>query len=279
MTTLSIRFDIDTLACIEQGVPALLRLAQELGVRFSFYINMGYSFNLRNALSRFRKGAESNNIVKLTPIEKLGLRKFLKTIILNPPVGASNISMLERIVEEGHELGLHGGFDHTQWQHFLPEQRNGGFTEMFDQAYVLYKKYFGAPAGFCSPGFKHNAMVYGLLQEYNFSYVSDLCGDHPIAKAEFGGKQFSMNQIPVNLVAPYSVPILEYYYALEMPTPQIITEVSHKIENRDFAVFYGHPCFEGKKGLAIMRQFLVSLVKTREIIPMSQLNERFFKEL
>ncbi len=54
MNTISFRFDLNGIRDIRVGVPILLDLANELNVKFSFYVNMGKSINLE--FSHISKG-------------------------------------------------------------------------------------------------------------------------------------------------------------------------------------------------------------------------------
>jgi hypothetical protein len=48
----SFRWDIDHRACITDGLPRILRVCNELGVKNTFFVNMGRSTNLREWLSK-----------------------------------------------------------------------------------------------------------------------------------------------------------------------------------------------------------------------------------
>ena len=50
---ITIRFDIDTITCLEQGVPELLSIAKEEDIRFSFFVNMGKAVSYTPVVKRY----------------------------------------------------------------------------------------------------------------------------------------------------------------------------------------------------------------------------------
>ena len=62
----SFRWDIDHRACITDGLPRIMQVCDEFGVKNTFFVNMGRSTNLREWLS---KGGIKGSKAKLDDME------------------------------------------------------------------------------------------------------------------------------------------------------------------------------------------------------------------
>lgn len=252
--TLAFRFDVDSVRCVEEGIPRLMRVADRLGVRFTFFVNMGYSFNWRYNLSHLlrRRGGGvrlgDDGTVKrhsLPTTRKLGLRGTLKTVLLNPRLGDRYRAVFDTLHREGHELGLHGGMDHVIWQRSLETLGRDELEELFAPAFSTFTERYGAPAGFASPGFVYNEEVLALLDRYAFSYASDMPGQEPFRPLGVGGHVWKHYQVPVNVVGSGNVPIVEESLARGMGDDSIVDACLAAVSEKPFALLYGHPYVEG----------------------------------
>lgn len=244
---LAIRFDIESTTCLERGVPGLLSLARRFGVKFSFYVNMGKSFNLKeNFRSRLRgtKGAAGERVFKLSLKTKLGLVGILKTVFWNPELGKAFLRTLERIRNDGHELALHGGMNHALWQHAVLGMSRHEVAELLLPACRKFEKAFGAPQGFSSPGFQFSACVLDVLDELGFAYSTDMAGETPF-RTKFEGKDYRIWQVPVNVIGGSHIPIIEESLAMNCTYDDTCSRVINEIMKREFALLYGHPYVEG----------------------------------
>lgn len=279
----SFRFDIDSLADIEVGVPNLIDLARELDVRFTFFVNMGKSFNWRTIL-RSQKGtvpdlrATQSEVIDsglfparmphsaIRTIRRLGLMRTVRTVILNPNIGLSHTKILSRLLDDGHELGLHGGMDHPTWQWELSSLSKVEINELLKPAYDYFVRLFGKPKGFASPGFRYNQHVLELIDDYGFEYATDMEGERP-----FRPEGFRHLQLPVNVVGPERLPLLECLSKSELRGRDVIIKCEEEIYKRDLAVIYGHPSVEG----TIASQELFNRIKDKGygIVPMKDIIE------
>ena len=267
----SFRFDIDSLTDIEVGVPRLIEIAGTLDVRFTFFVNMGRSFNWSTVLSRQHPGAR-NSVSAARTINKLGLGRLLRTVILNPHIGFSHKKMLFRLLDNGHELGLHGGMDHPVWQWGLDNLSKVEIDDLLKPAYDHFVQLFGKPKGFASPGFRYNDFVLELMDDYGFEYASDMQGERP-----FVPENFRHLQIPVNIVGPGHKPFIEAMLASGLRSEEVVkkckAEVDAVIEKNDIAVIYGHPAFEGKFD-GLMALFDLIKVEGYQVVPMMEIVEK-----
>lgn len=269
MKTISFRFDIDGIGDIRLGVPKLLNLSRELNVKFSFYINMGKSFNLRfflqnkglKILNNFLKseGLNKKGQEKLSLLKKHGFRGIIETIIRNPELGIYYKETLFKVLDEGHELGLHGGIDHAMWQYNLHNLNFEQIQSLLFPAYKNFLRLFGQPEGFCSPGFVYNKYVLELLDKFGFLYSGDMDGEIPF-RPILNGKEYKHYQIPVNIKGNNKIPLIEQLLVMDMSNQEIRDVVLCEVERRDTAVLYGHPSVEGAGAGEILRDIILSAI-------------------
>lgn len=278
MKTFSFRFDIDSLADIEVGVPRLIELGKELDVRFTFFVNMGRSFRWSVVGGQWSAKPkpetrnlkpEASNVSRLTShVVRLGLLRTIRTVIFNPNIGLSNKKLLFKLLDNGHELGLHGGMDHPLWQWGLDSLSRDDINTLLKPAYDDFMKQFGKPRGFASPGFRYNRYVLELIDDYGFEYASDMEGEGP-----FRPEGFKHLQIPVNIIGLYKKPLIEYFCGPGVKVTEIVERCEAEVKQREIAVIYGHPAFEGRfRGL----RELLTWVKGNgyRIVPMGTLLEQ-----
>lgn len=266
--TFSFRFDIDSLADIEVGVPALIDLAKELNIKFTFFANMGRSFNWRTiAMRQYSRTPTSKS--DLHTVRKLGLWRTIRTVMFNPNVGLSHREILFKLLDEGHELALHGGMDHPLWQWELEKLSKEEINNIMRPAYDHFVKLFGKPKGFASPGFRYNSLVLELMDDYGFEYASDMQGERP-----FVPKNFSHLQIPVNVIGPDKKPFIEQLMSSGLGEEDVVARCKAKVdevaEKNELAVIYGHPACEGTFG-GLRELFTLLKVEGCQVVPMMEI--------
>jgi peptidoglycan/xylan/chitin deacetylase (PgdA/CDA1 family) len=242
MKIFSFRFDIDSLADIETGVPRLIDLARELDVRFTFFVNMGRSYNWRVVSGQWSVAGENTALLRhASTMRRMGLWQTLRTVFFNPDIGLSHKKTLFRLLDDGHELGLHGGMDHPLWQWRLDVLSKEELHDLLKPAYDHFERLFGKPKGLASPGFTYNRYVLELVDEYGFEYASDMEGERP-----FRPEGFRHMQIPVNVAGPDRMSFIEHLRGTETGKAEVEKKVVAEIAGRECAVMYGHPACEGK---------------------------------
>ena len=279
---LAFRFDVDSVRCLEEGVPRLVALGRSRGVRFTFFVNMGYSFNwthnIRHFLGKSRQPAAAPVPAArhaLPTTAKLGIGGILKTVLLNPRLGERYRATLDQVHGEGHELGLHGGTDHVVWQRSLAGLDESALRALLMPAYESFSGRYGRPAGFASPGFQCNDAVFDLLDELDFEYSSDLSGEEPFRAArEAGGPSWSHFQVPVNVAGAAQVPLVEEGLAMGLPRRQIVEKCVARIQERKYALLYGHPYVEGVHS-DILNDVLEGLGGTHQVVPVREYLRRW----
>lgn len=278
---LALRFDVDSVTCIEHGIPNLRRLADRLGVRFTFFVNMGYSFNWAHNIRHFikkrrtpapRPEAPTSGPTlprSLPTTEKLGWSGVLKTVALNPRLGERYRPTFDALHAEGHELGLHGGTDHVVWQRSLDELDRGQLDDLFRPAFDRFSERYGKPAGFACPGFRYNEAVLDLLDEEGFAYSSDMSGEAPFRPMSPEGAPHRHFQVPVNVMGEHNVPMVEQGLARGKAPDQIADEIVAAVDAREFALLYGHPYVEGVHA-AVLEKALTGLTDRYDVVTVEE---------
>jgi peptidoglycan/xylan/chitin deacetylase (PgdA/CDA1 family) len=281
---LAFRFDIDSVRCAEEGVPRLMRLADRAAVRFTFFVNMGLSFNWAHNLRHLARkrlaapAAQTGDAHRALPTtRKLGWRGVLKTVFVNPELGERYRPVLDALSREGHELGLHGGMDHVIWQRGLAALTDEGLERLFSPAYRRFEDRYGAPRGFASPGFVHDDRVLDLLDRYGFAYGSDRSGNEPFRPQKANGDLWEHFQVPVNVAAPGNVPIIEEGLARGLEDREIVRRCVDAIRAHSFALLYGHPYVEGVH-VTLLEELLRALGGEYDVTTVADYLERWRAE-
>lgn len=253
--TIHYRFDIDTITCIEKGVPALLALAKRLGVRFSFYINMGHSIERREVLLRTPQRTVQNSVgtdSKISILRKLGIRDTFRTVFFNPRVAERGIATLHELLRDGHELGLHGGHNHSLWQRRAHEMTAESLSESLNPAYARFCELFGPPKGFTCPGANSARDIYRIVSSLGVSYVSD---EMPRTPRRPYLDATGLWQIPVNAHA-CMIPLQEHYRAKQFEPETVLTTIFTHLDNMEVRTMYGHPVWEGYRDISLFETFI-----------------------
>jgi undecaprenyl phosphate-alpha-L-ara4FN deformylase len=237
---LGLRVDVDTLYGLSKGVPRLLNLFAELGIRATFFIPMGPDRMGRNAKRIVReRGLE----VSLLPYLRIyNWRTFVNgTIRTSPSFADAGAGMMLRIKREGHDVGLHS-YDHYSWQDKIGEYSAVDIEDDFRRCIVNYVRVFGGLPRCCAaPGWRATELSLSTQEGYGFDYASDTRGRDPFYPSVRGVKLKTL-QIPVSLPTLDEL-LLEGGKSLVLP-------------GSGAHVYCAHAEIEGLRELAWLRQLL-----------------------
>jgi len=259
------RFDVDTPKCIKAGVPNLIKLSKKLEVPFTFFINMGRGTSRWSYLKKrltFGSKATTQSIHKFSNLKKLGLWDFFLMALINPQVGNSHPDIIKSLKNAGHEIGLHGGSNHGEWQNGSHNWEKQKFFQEIRPALDSLTKFLGEkPLGFSSPGWRGSNDLNKILEFLNFQYVADAHGDN-LKKITSALNDSKLLQVPTNILGDGGVAYLENLRAKKMSDQSILEDLSSKLEEHNFAVIYDHPYFAGIQELSIMER-IIYLVRSK----------------
>jgi peptidoglycan/xylan/chitin deacetylase (PgdA/CDA1 family) len=273
------RWDVDHRVCITDGIPRIRTVCRELGTPHTFFVNLGRSTNLRAWLGKGleRSRAKLGDMEAIHLIQKTGWPRFVLETILSRPVGLSFIPELQALQADGHELGLHGGMDHVVWSRQFSELPAEVIEADVRESYDHFVKAFGTPAGFSAPGFRSDDRLMLLLDRLGFRYNGDAIGgeSHPTM---VGGRELSHWTIPVTLAGPRTIPFLEYHRAIGTAEPKVLDLLDRHLAERDVAVLYGHPCFEGVEDRMLRKVLRLVLDRGFTVVTLGALAEHIRAE-
>ncbi len=255
--TFSFRFDVDTHLCLQEGIPNINNLGAETNENFTFYINMGKAVSRVSSLTK--SFHSQSKIRKFSTLQKLGAIGYLEAVLFNPRVGSSNLTILNKLIDNGHELGLHGGKNHGTWLHQSHRWNKERFRDEILWGYKqLCQTKVGKIKGFASPGWLGSQKAYQILANLGFEYIADNHDPHNrVRKTE---KQFKLKQINTNLVGePGGVGYLEFCRAKGYSDAKILSEIDNQLRKNNHSIIYDHPVYAGRFEIPLLRKIIQHL--------------------
>ena len=226
----SLRIDVESDKGIRNGIPKILDLLKKYNIKASFYLTMGGATGLI-CLIRYRKPMVGERKIKIyTFSEKL------KGALIPKDFVTDNKDILMRIVNEGHELGIHG-WKHRAWTRAIDKI---DIKKHLQRAKRKYEKIFGKKAEtFASPGFITNEKIISLLNEEGFKVISDLPGKEPF---KIQGTQIT--NVPITINGENNSPIIESLVSAGFSDDEIFEKIIEIIKKEKLATMYIHDMFE-----------------------------------
>jgi len=195
---LAIKVDVDTCIGLQEGVPNLLALFRRYRIPASFFVAFGPD-NSGKAIRRIFKRGFLHKMWRTKPLQIYGLKTLLcGTLLPAPIIGQMAPDLFERIVAEGHELGIHG-YDHVRWQDRLDRLAEAEVAQELERAIALYAEALRyPPRSAAAPGWQVNATSLTVQDRLQFRYCSDTRGCYPFLPV-WQGCAFRTLQIPSTL--------------------------------------------------------------------------------
>jgi len=250
MKTFTLRIDLESDKGIKEGVPKLLDLLKKYDIKASFYLSMGGESNVFEIL-KYRNKLKTSGERKIkiwTLKDKLSMILFPKDFV------KLNLKILKRILEEGHELGLHG-WKHREWTRGL-EKIN--IENTIKKSIKKYERLFDKkPISFASPGFNVNNKVLEILEKNKIKFISDFSG----GKTKKYGK---IKNIPITILGKNKMPIIEYLVSLRKNDEEILEIMKKEIMKKELASFYIHGMFEARFKIKFLEE-IFRFIKKKKI--------------
>ena len=256
------RFDVDTHACVLQGMPRLMDLAESCDARFTFFVNPGRAFNqiitlrklLRRLLDKTRTGKKRTGFIPAAA--KLGFANSLTAILLNPRVASAAPPVLRVAGQDGHEVGLHGGTNHATWErdaHVWSKERLS--VELAAGLVALQACGVGQPVSFASPGWNSPTHLAELLPELGLRILADSYNVGTWSPEWIGPRLVA---VPTNITAPGSTAgYLEGMRARGANDAEIRADFRRQLASKEwFAGVYEHPFYAALHELPLLSDLL-----------------------
>jgi len=197
-TELAIKVDVDTDRGTRLGVPALLDLFDEFGVKATFLFSLGPD-NTGRAIKRIFRPGFFSKVARTSIVSTYGLRTLLNGVLWpGPHIGRRNVAVMRAARDRGHEVGIHC-YDHIRWQDGLAHMSRADVYAEFDKARREFEHVFGEPAKTAgAAGWQANALSLAAYDDAQLLYASDTRGTQ-IFFPRVNGAVFKTLQIPTTL--------------------------------------------------------------------------------
>jgi undecaprenyl phosphate-alpha-L-ara4FN deformylase len=249
---LCLRVDVCTYRGLRDGVPGVLEVLRLAKARATFYVTFGPDAS-GLALLKLLNPKFALKMVRTKAASTYGwATAFYGTLLPSPLVGAGLPDTLQRIRDEGHEIGVHG-WDHRRWQDRLakydPDKLRAEFSKMIE----AYRSVLGAaPASFAAPAWLLSRDLFELEQKGGFAFASDTRGAAPFLPV-FEGKEGSLPQLPVTLAT------LDECLGRMTPEEFVDESLREAAKQPNYACFTAHAESEGMAYQTVLASFLAKL--------------------
>jgi peptidoglycan/xylan/chitin deacetylase (PgdA/CDA1 family) len=168
-----------------------------------------------------------------------GVRTMLYgTLLPGRQIARSFPNVLQRAVDEGHELGVHG-YDHIYWHDRVVSLEAGEVAAEVDQAVAVFRDILGRdPEGFAAPGWQCSAASLVCLDRGPFTYHSSTRGAGPY-RPRIDGIEGRLPEIPT------TAPTLDELLGLGMSEDDAIDAMQRSLNDDRLNVLTVHAEVEG----------------------------------
>jgi peptidoglycan/xylan/chitin deacetylase (PgdA/CDA1 family) len=247
------RFDVDTHACVTRGMPPLLDLAASLGVKFTFFVNMGRAFDRAITLRKAaRRMLRRDNARQISAAAKLGLFDSAVAAALNPKAGAIAPDILRAAQKAGHEIGLHGGRNHARWEHYAQSWTADRVRdEVASSLRAMKESGITCITSFASPAWNSPACLQQVLPFLGFDTIADTYD----ATEENITQMGTLSAIPTNITpGPGRAGYFETMRMNGIERGAVVAHFKEQLSTkRSLAVVYDHPFFAGIHAIDLLR--------------------------
>ncbi|TAM47162.1 MAG: 4-deoxy-4-formamido-L-arabinose-phosphoundecaprenol deformylase [Gammaproteobacteria bacterium] len=229
---LAIKIDVDTERGTRVGVPALVALFREHGIRATFLFSLGPD-NTGRAIKRVFRPGFFKKVARTNVVGMYGLRTLMNGVLLpGPHIGKRHADTMRAVRDAGHEVGIHC-YDHIRWQDGLAKMSPDQVFAEFGKACAEFERIFGSSARTAgAAGWQANALSLAAYDVAGLDYGSDARGTHPFYPRA-NGTVFKTVQIPTTLPTldellgrpeyPEEKLVDHYLSLLRTDTPNVLT--------------------------------------------------------
>lgn len=249
-----LKVDVDTRVGFLDGVRRLADLMAELGVKASFFIAMGPDHSGR-ALKRLTKPGFLQKQLKAKAASAFGLRTMLYGLVLPGPIIARSApGLINRLINEGHEVGLHG-WDHVFWHDRVRHLDPARAQRELCQAAALFREITGfAPGSFAAPGWQVSPAALRTMAGMGITHISCTRGRTPFRPLAWG------EVLPL-VELPTTLPTADEVLSLPEVSPANLGRwLAGQVRPGELNVFTLHGEVEGRAMLPALRDFITVLL-------------------
>ena len=199
LTRVGLRIDVCTYGGLCEGVPRLLEILARCGVHATFFATLGPDRSGRAIWRLFRKRGFLSKMLRTRALSMYGWRTALYgTLLPAPRIGERCAATLRRIVDAGHELGVHS-WDHVTWQDRLDRLSRARIDEDYRRVVEACRELGGVtPRSTAAPAWLSTTESLLAAEERGFEYASDTRGRGPFVPFA-RGRALQLPQVPSTL--------------------------------------------------------------------------------
>ncbi len=196
---LGLRIDVDTHDGMRCGVPVLLDMFRDVGVKGTFYLSMGPDNSGKAILNVLRRPGFLAKMRRTGAARVYGLRTALSgTLLPARMIAVAFPDTARRVTAEGHEAGVHA-WDHRRWQDKLQRLSENEVASQLGHGRQAFINIFGEPPRtFAAPAWFGDERSLQVEEWYALEYASDCRGVEPFLPV-VGGKPLATPQVPTTL--------------------------------------------------------------------------------
>jgi peptidoglycan/xylan/chitin deacetylase (PgdA/CDA1 family) len=255
---LALKVDVCTYAGMRHGVPALMRLFDELGVRASFFVACGPDHSGR-AIRRVLRPGFFEKMRRTNVVGTYGWKTLLYgTLLPGPHIARRCAPLLRELLGAGHEVAMHG-YDHVYWHDQLPHLSPEAVAAEIGRAHGAFADAVGAaPQAFGAPGWQCTPTSFACEDTLGLRYHSDTRGHAPYLP-EMEGRRFRTVEIPTTM------PTLdETFGRVGVTDPELVRFYDTQLQP-GLNVYTAHAEMDGRTQLPWLRAWLRSVQQQARI--------------
>jgi len=247
---IGIKVDIDTSEGMKHGVPKLLALFNKYNIHASFFAPMGKDHTGRTVKRVFTRKGFLKKAGRVGVVSTYGIKTLLYGIVLpGPEIAKKNSHLLGKIIEEGHELGIHG-YDHVYWHDHIKNLGRNETDGLLRKSVAVYRKITGNnPQSFAAPGWMINQHALKFFEDNGFVYTSNARGRSPFYPS-LDGNVFNILELPSTL------PTLDEVVGIAGTDMPSLTKFFFHALKDDLNIMTVHTELEGKHWTGFLDAFL-----------------------
>ncbi|MDR1745285.1 MAG: 4-deoxy-4-formamido-L-arabinose-phosphoundecaprenol deformylase [Planctomycetota bacterium] len=194
--TAGLRVDVDTFRGTRLGVPRLISILREHGVKATFYFSVGPD-NMGRHLWRLFKPSFLRKMLRTRAPSLYGWDILRCGVVgQGPDIGRAYGDIIRAVEDDGHEVGLHA-WDHQRWQSMDMSGKDEIVREV-ERGVSRFADILGhPPASSAAPAWRAPVAALAAKMSFPFSYNSDCRGSDCFLPTD--GTAVYQPQIPVTL--------------------------------------------------------------------------------
>ncbi len=261
-----LRIDVDTYRGTKLGVPSLVAVLGEFGIRGTFFFSVGPD-NMGRHVWRLLRPTFLWKMLRTKAASLYGWQVLLcGTFWPGPVIGDKLATPIRSAANAGHEIGLHA-WDHHAWQAHAEEYSADEIHEILRKGVDSLTRITGKPPT-CSaaPGWRGTDQTLIEKEKFPFRYNSD-CRGEGIFLPQVEGRRLTQPQIAA------SIPTYDEVIGRDGISDESYNAyVLDRIEKNREGVLTIHAEAEGIACASLFRDFLQQArARGIELVPLSEL--------